>query len=414
VPFDLTALAGVAVATVGGLAVGIEREWSGKAVGPRARFAGVRTFTLLGLVSGVAGWIWSAGLQGPAVVLLAGLCGLVVIAYLAASRADIDGTTEVAAFVVLTAGVLAGFGLDRVASGIIALTVLLLVEKRQLHGLVSKLDRIEIRAGARFAVMAAVVLPLLPAGPYGPWGGVRPRMLWALVLFFSGLSFAGYVARRAIGKNRGYAVAGTIGGLVSSTSVTLALARVSRNKGAAGLALAAGTLGASVMLFPRVLLAMAVLAPAVARALWPACILPMAIGSVLVLRGAGAEAHPDRFHGESNPLQVAAALQMAILFQFVLFGVWAALAYFGEQGLFSSAAVLGLADVDALTVSLAQASKAGTAPEIAARALMIGILANTCVKFGIAMTVGRGRFRPLAMVGLALMGLALGAGLIWK
>ena len=411
--FDLTALAAVAVATVGGLAVGIEREWSGKAVGPRARFAGIRTFTLLGLVSGLTGWLWSAGLQGLALVLLAGVCGLVVIAYLAASRADVDGTTEVAAFVVLTAGVLAGFGLEQVASGIIALTVLLLVEKRQLHGLVSKLDRIEIRAGARFAVMATVVLPLLPQGPYGPWGGVRPRMLWALVLFFSGLSFAGYVARRAIGKNRGYAIAGTLGGLVSSTSVTLALARVSRNKGSAGLALAAGTLGASVMLFPRVLLAMAVLAAPVARLLWPGFILPMAVGSVLVLRGLGEADHSDRFHGESNPLQVVAALQMAILFQFVLFGVWIATAYFGEQGLFTSAAVLGLADVDALTVSLAQASKAGTPADVAARALTIGILANTCVKLAIAMAVGRGRFRPLAGIGLALMGLALGAALLW-
>src|SRR4029079_16540258 len=91
-----------------GLAIGVEREWSGHASGPRARFAGVRTFTLLGLVAGLSGWLWTKGLQGPALVFLAGLGALVIVAYLAASRRDVDGTTEVAAFVVLLTGVLAG------------------------------------------------------------------------------------------------------------------------------------------------------------------------------------------------------------------------------------------------------------------------------------------------------------------
>ena len=113
-------------------------------------------------------------------------------------------------------------------SGIIAVTFLLLVEKTRLHALVSKLDRDEIRAAARFAVMAAVILPLLPEGPFGPLGGIRPRLLWALVLFFSGLSFLGYLARRTFGRSRGYALAGTLGGIVSSTS-----ARRSRSRGSA-------------------------------------------------------------------------------------------------------------------------------------------------------------------------------------
>ena len=208
--FDTAALWNIGIATLGGMAVGLERQWSGKAEGPRARFAGLRTFTLLGLVAGLCGWLWNA-VSRVRHLFLAGLGALVVVAYQAASRTDVDGTTEVAAFVVLAAGVLAGTGHDRIASAVIALTFLLLVEKRQLHGLVSKLDLVEVRAGARFAVMALVVLPLLPEGPYGPLGGVRPRQLWALVLFFSGLSFLWYLARRAAGE-RGYALAGTLGG----------------------------------------------------------------------------------------------------------------------------------------------------------------------------------------------------------
>ena len=268
--FDLHALLNLAVAVIGGLGVGIEREWSGHATGPHARFAGVRTFTLLGLASGLAGWLWVSGVQGLAMILLAGLGGLVVAAYFAASRRDVDGTTEVAAFVVMAAGVLAGAGSTRVAAGILAVTFLLLVEKKRLHALVSKLDRDEIRAAARFAVMATVILPLLPEGPYGPLGGIRPRVLWALVLFFSGLSFAGFVARRAFGRNRGYAIAGTLGGIVSSTSATFAMAQLSRKKPEVGRALASGALGANVVLFPRVLISSLVLAPPLAAALWPA------------------------------------------------------------------------------------------------------------------------------------------------
>ena len=123
--FDATALEHLAVAALGGLAIGVEREWSGHAVGPRARFAGVRTFALLGLVAGLCGWLWTAGLTGLSLVLLAGAGALVVVAYLSASRTDIDGTTEVAAFVVLAAGLLSGLGLMRVASGCIAVTLLL-------------------------------------------------------------------------------------------------------------------------------------------------------------------------------------------------------------------------------------------------------------------------------------------------
>jgi uncharacterized membrane protein (DUF4010 family) len=415
VSFDLHALVNLAVAVVGGLGVGIEREWSGHASGPHARFAGVRTFTLLGLASGLAGWLWVSGVQGLAMILLAGLGGLIVAAYFAASRRDVDGTTEVAAFVVMAAAVLAGAGSTRVAAGILAVTFLLLVEKTRLHALVSKLDREEIRAAARFAVMATVILPLLPEGPYGPLGGIRPRTLWMLVLFFSGLSFAGFVARRAFGRSRGYAIAGTLGGIVSSTGATFTMAQLSRKTPDAGRALASGALGANTVLFPRVLLSSLVLAPPMAAALWPACVLPAAIGVVLTLRGwrdsGGTHERAGRDH---NPLQFGSALQMTLIFQLVLFGVAFAKTHFSRQGIYGTAAVVGLAEMDALTISMAQLTSSGTAAELTARAVTIGLIANTFTKLVMVLVVGRGSFRPLAAVGLTLMGLALGAALYWR
>jgi len=407
---DLSAITHLLVAALGGLAVGIEREWSGKAHGPKARFAGIRTFTLLGLVAGLSGWLWTAGLTGPALVFLAGLGAIVVVAYQAASKRDVDGTTEVSAFVVLAAGVLAGAGSDRVASAIIAVTVLLLVEKKQLHRLVKRLDVVEMRAGVRFAVMAAVILPLLPAGPYGPYGGIRPRQLWELVLFFSGLSFVGYLARRAVGSSRGYALTGLLGGVLSSTSVTLTFSRLSHGHAALGRSLAAGVMAANVMMYPRVLIATLVLAPALTAALWPAFVAPVVIGLALMWLGMRdtkmADAAPK---ADDNPLQFRSAVQMALLFQIVLFGVGFAHERFGEQGLTGSGALLGLVDVDALTLSMSRMTSTGAAPvEAAAHALALGVLVNTIVKLGIALGVGRGRFRPLAGIGLTLMALALG------
>jgi uncharacterized membrane protein (DUF4010 family) len=314
----------------------------------------------------------------------------------------------------MASGLLAGVGDEAVASGITAVTLVLLVEKKQLHGVVSKIDREEMRAGARFAVMAAVILPILPPGPYGPLGGIRPRQLWLFVLFFSGLSFLGYFARRTFGKNRGYAVAGTLGGLLSSTSVTLAFARLSRSAPEAGRALAAGTLGANVVLFPRVLIASMALAPALGLALWPSFVAPVAIGTVLLLRGLRDTGRADRVKSEANPLQFKSALQMVIAFQLVLFVADYARNEFGQQGILGSALVMGAFDMDAITISMAQMTRNGTSAALAAQAVTVGVVSNTIVKLGIAVVLGRGRFRPLTAAGLTLMAVALLAAAFWR
>lgn len=416
VAFDYTAVQNLAIAAIGGLAVGIERQWSGHAEGPGARFAGIRTFTLLGLVAGLCGWLWTAGLTGPALIFLAGLGALVVVAYQAASRRDIDGTTEVSAFVVLAAGVLAGAGHERISSGIIAVTLILLVEKTQLHAFVKRIDLIEIRAAARFAVMAAVILPLLPEGPFGPLGGIRPQQLWALVLFFSGLSFIGYLARRAVGPARGYALTGALGGLLSSTSVTLTFSRLSADRPSVGRSLAAGVMGAHVMLCARVILASAVLEPRLAAVAWPSLVAPAAIALALLWLG-WRDTAVDAAATESdrNPLQIRAALYLAAVFQAVLYLVAFATARFGDQGLMGSAAVVGLTDVDALILSMARltTTTAAMAP-MAARALTFGLLVSTLAKLVLVLSLGRGGYRPRAAAGLALMAAAFGAALLLR
>ena len=401
------------IATLGGTAVGLERQWSGHAEGPTARFAGIRTFTMLGAVGGLSGWLWSAGVTTPAAILLAGAVTIVAAGYVAGSRHDVDGTTEVAALMVLATGLLAGLGSVRLASGIVALVTLLLVEKSRLHALVQRIDDVGLRSGVRFAVMALVVLPLLPEGPDGPLGGVRPRELWALVLFFSGLSFAGYLTRRLVGPNRGYLATGLLGGLVSSTNVTFSFARLSRAHPATDRALAYGAVAGNAILYPRVLIATAILNPAVVSSLIVYLAPPALIAAFIA--AVGVRRSPERDPAEvslQNPLQLTTALQMTLLFQGVLMAVYVAREWWGQSGVFTSAAVLGLTDVDALTVSMARSIAQTISPPVAATAIAVGVLANTAMKLGLAMFFGSPGFRVTAGSALALMFVTLGAALI--
>jgi len=397
-------LIGLLIAALGGAAVGLERQRSGHAEGPEARFAGIRTFTMLGGLAGLSGSMWTLGLTAPAVVLLGAAAAITAGAYIAASRHDVDGTTEIAALVVMAAGVMAGIGAYRLASGIIALTTLLLVEKSRLHTLAARIDDVGLRAGVRFAVMALVVLPLLPPGPYGPLGGVRPRELWALVLFFSGLSFVGYLTRKMVGPGPGYFVTGLLGGLVSSTNVTFTFARTSRIEPASARALAFGVVAANAMLYPRVLIATAVLNVALLPVVFPYLILPglvAASAAAIGFRRTSREGLSGS--GMANPLQLAAALQMALLFQAVMMLVPLAGRIWGQTGVLISAAVLGLTDVDALTVSMARGVAYTVSLDAAALAIAVGVLSNTVLKLTAALVFGSRPFRTIAGGALALM-----------
>ena len=213
----------LAVATLIGLVVGTEREWSGPKAGPERRFAGLRTFLLFGMLGGVAGLLVSGEALLPGSVLLAAGAAFNVVAYARSVRTPEqprDGTTEAAALVVLSLGTLAGLGYLALAAGCGAVVVFALGEKQRLHWLVGKIGQEEMHAALQFLVLALVIFPLLPTGPYESFFGFRPRALWAMVLLLSGINFAGYIARRAVGPGRGYGMTGALAGLISSTDLT--------------------------------------------------------------------------------------------------------------------------------------------------------------------------------------------------
>lgn len=411
---------GLAVAALVGLAVGIERQWSGHASGPNARFAGARTFFLLGATGGLAGWLLAGGAVALSVALLGGATLLVAAAYAMATRranSDPDGTTEVAALVVLGLGAMAGLGHLRLASAAAVVVVLALHEKSRIHGFVSKLDDWELRGALQFAVLALVVLPLLPQGPYGPLGGIRPQSLWILVLVFSGLNFAGFVARHVVGATRGYGFAGLAGGLVSSTAVSLTFARQSRLEPEMGIGLAAGVVGACTVLLVRVGVVTFALNPAAGSALLPYLALPLLTGLLLTAWALRA-GRPEEGRPEANvpppasPLRLGSAVQMAVAFQLSLMALEWVRMRFGEPGVLPLAGLLGLTDMDALTISMAKLEPREAMAGLAAQAITVGILSNTVLKFALSVGLGAPGFRARAGGGLALLGAATLLGLV--
>ena len=409
---DLADWLGVLVAILGGAAVGIERQRSGHATGPDARLGGIRTFTLLGAVAGVAGYLIESGNTIPAALLIAGALGLVISAYLRASTSDVDATTEVAAVVVIGAGVLAGLGQLRLSAALTAITMLLLAEKPRLHRFVGRLDEPTMLAAARFAAMSLVILPLLPEGPFGPPPGIKPRDLWMLVLLFSGMSFVGFIAQKLSG-DAGYPLTGLLGGLVSSTSVTLTFARLSKAHPQQQAQLATGAVAASTILFLRVAAAVAILDASLLATLARYLAAPFAAGLAAValawrsLRGPKDEAPPLE-----NPLQLRNAIEMAVLFLIVLYAVFYVRQWVGDSGLLASGFIVGLTDVDALTLSMTRSVATGTTIEAACRAILMGIIANAIMKTVIAFGVGTRRFAVQTGLALAAMAAAGAVALV--
>jgi uncharacterized membrane protein (DUF4010 family) len=413
---DLEAAGHLGVAALAGLAVGIEREWSGHATGPAARFAGARTFFLLGTLGGLAGWLTASGLGLLGALILGGAIALTVAAYIAAARhggAAVEGTTEVAALTVLALGAVAGLGFPLLTSGAVAIMVLALVEKTRIQKTIHRIGQREITAALQFAVLALVILPLLPEGPYGPFDSIRPRALWYVVLLFSGLNFAGYIARRAVGESRGFPLTGLLGGIVSSTAVTLTFSRASRREPSLAFPLATGVLAACTVLLLRVALVTSVLSPPVTAALVWYLLPPLVVGAAgvtIALLRPKATDHEVAERSES-PLGLWSSLRMALAFQAVLILMPLVQQTWGVSGVLASAALLGTTDMDALTLSMCRLAAGGDGSALAAEGIAIGILVNTVVKLGITLVLGSPEYRRWASSGLVALAGASALGL---
>ncbi len=418
---DLATVRDFGTALLIGALVGIERE-KRKSAEPHFGIGGLRTFVLVALVGALGGWLAST-LHAPvvlvAVLLIAGAAVLAGYGLAARARPDDLGlTTETAAIVVCLLGAMTTLGHREVAVPLGIVTAAVLAYKQPLHGLVARLGWDDIYAGLRLLVATFIVLPLLPNRAIDPWGALNPYSLWLLVLLISSLSLVGYVGSRWLGADRGIVLTGVTGGLVSSTAVTLSFARQSRDEAGTAIArtLAAGLLLAWCIMFVRVVVEVAI----VNRDLVVSVIVPFAaMGAAASIaawtslrwtatgREGGAPTAPAV--PMRNPFSLTQASKFVAFFALVLLVVRLVQARFPGTGLYMVAALAGLTDVDAITLSMAEYARNGD-PRLATNAIVLATLANTAVKCGMVMTLGSGALRrPVIAATAAVLAAAVAA-----
>ena len=403
----------VATALACGLLIGIERGWKLKDQKPGTRVAGVRTFTILGLGSGIAGLLGSLGHPWVAAAIASGLVAILVIAYTRALESHHDSTSAVAAISTVAIGFLAGNGNPALAIACAAVGVALLALRQELHGFVERLDADDVKALARYAIIAGAILPFLPNGHYGPLGAWNPQRLWLVVVLVTGFSFLGYVANRIFGERHGTIATALIGGAYSSTAVTQALAlRLGREAkpGAepAGIALATG------VMYLRVPILIAIFAT---RVLPP--ILVLLAAPVIVAWGAGfwlyrTAPKSDAPTQPGNPIALLPALGFLVFVALAAVAAKWAEGRFGQSGIAVLLLIVGSMDVDVAIVTLGGLSAAAIAPLPAAMAIAGTIIANMAVKIGITLVYARrnGLSAALAMTASVVV-LAAAIGVAW-
>jgi uncharacterized membrane protein (DUF4010 family) len=394
-----------------GLLIGLQREYAKAPSG----FAGTRTFALLSLFGAISGYLAElTASPWPLVAALGLVGGLVGLAYAFGAREGRYGlTTEVAAMVTFSVGVLCQRGELSLAAALGVATAVLLSLKLEVQRLVAHLSRKDLVATLKFAVITAIVLPLLPTHGFGtaPWNVVSPRNVWLMVVLLSGISFAGYVAVKFAGARRGIGLTGLFGGLVSSTAVTLGFAARSRQTPSLSMAFALAISLSWTVMFGRMLVEAGVInPPLLARAWFPI----MAAGLVGLLFSWAILSRSPKTQEEmefATPFELGPAVKFGLLYAAILVGARAAQLYLGDVGVYLASVVSGVADVDAITLSLARLSASGdVAVSIAARAVVFAAMANTMVKGGMVIALGSPALRRALLPGLLGM-LAAGLGL---
>ncbi len=407
---------GLGVALGIGLLLGIERGWKQRRQRAGTRVAGVRTFGLLGLVGGLLGLLATGPAPGLAIAASVGVIALIVVGYhggLDRAATNRSMTGAAVAIATLCLGALAVLGNFRVAIVSAAAIMALLTSRTRIHAWVRSLDDTDIRATAQFAVIALVVLPLLPDRSFGPFEAINLRNLWLVVVFVTGLSFAGYWASKRLGPARGTLAAATIAATFSSTAVTAELSRRLRSATGVEAVLRAGIASATAVMLVRVLLLTALLTPRAfghfATIVGPAAVIAAGLALWTARRADITDCAPLPLR---NPVALGRALGFAAMVGLiVLVSKWA-IAEYGSRGLTTLLALTGLYDVDSAII-MAGSLAPGSAPtETLGTVLAVPILVNTVLKGTIVVVLAGGKPGLRAAIPLGLSALALVAGLV--
>ncbi|HSM57467.1 MAG TPA: MgtC/SapB family protein [Candidatus Sulfomarinibacteraceae bacterium] len=406
-----------------GILIGLQREHISEEHANREgryeMFAGVRTFALISLTGCIAALLADLG-QSPWIFIgvAAPLALLIAVGYYVTStRADVGMTTEVAAVATILVGALCYWG-DLVLAVALGVTITVLLSlKLEMQQFVARLTRTDILAALKFAVITAIVLPLLPDETFGvpPFDIFNPYHIWLFVVLISGISFLGYILMKFFASEHGITLTGLLGGLASSTATTLSFAQRSRGNAAFARAFALAVLLAWTVMFGRALVEVGLVNFALFRVIWLPMVITAASGLAYCayLFASAARDEDEEEVSLTNPFELAPALTFGLIYVVVLVIARAGQYYFGDTGLYVSSALAGLAGIDAVALSVSELANQPGGPELATagRAVVLAALANTLAKGGLVIFAGSRSLARVIAPGFFLM-LAVGIGAI--
>ncbi|MFN0129746.1 MAG: MgtC/SapB family protein [Verrucomicrobiales bacterium] len=388
-----------------GLLVGLQREWV------QNRVAGIRTFALLTLFGAMSGLLGLAVDSWVVVAALLAVAGLVVMGNLAEWKSrepDTGLTTEMAMLVMFAVGVISAYGQRLIAVVVAGSVMVLLQSKKPLHDMVRRIGEDDLREIARLVLAGLVILPVLPNRGMGYMNVLNPFAIWLMVVLIIGISLAAYLAGKFLGGGRGMAISGILGGMISSTATTASLARRSRAAESGGRRLSAIALIASGIVFVRVAIEVFLTAPGHLKVLLPPLLVMLVwFGAVAAAACFLARREAASAVDERPPSEMKSAVFFGLLYALVLVAVAAARQHFGNSGLYVAAALSGLTDVDAITLSTSRlVTTADLDPATGWRMILVGGMANVVFKMGLVAVLGARQFRrsTLAGFGVALLG----------
>jgi uncharacterized membrane protein (DUF4010 family) len=391
-----------------GLLVGLQRERAASGI------AGIRTFpliTVLGVLCGSAAQSFGGLVVAAGLLSLAALILIANVIRIRSPDTSPGMTTEVAALAMFMIGVTLTLGhvLEAIVAG--AGVALLLHWKAPLHSFAERIGPREFDALMRFILISLVILPVLPDQGYGPYEILNPRRIWMMVVLIVGISMAGYVAFKLFGAKLGTLAAGILGGLISSTATTVSYSRRSTEVPQRSAAAAVVIALASTVVFGRVLFEIAVVAPDIlGRTAGPIAammVVMMLVSAALYFADSGH--HNLEIEDEEPPSELGSAIGFGLLYAAVLLGVAFAKEHWGDQGLYAVAAISGLTDMDAITLSTSELMRTDQLDTGTGwRLILVGSLANLLFKGGIVTVLGYRDLRRRIVLAFAV---AVAAGL---
>ncbi|UPQ88879.1 MgtC/SapB family protein [Vibrio sinaloensis] len=380
------------IALMLGAIVGTQRGWVMRNNQEGSRVAGIRTFSLVGLLGGLIGAaaeIYSPYLIGFGLIALVTLACIAFVVQQQKSK-DISITGVVSLLITFVNGTLAVSGQVVVAAAAAVITAVVLDNKRELHQALQRLQEYELDAALRLMLISVVLLPLLPNQTFGPWNALNPYEIWWMVVLIASISFVGYFAIKIGGAKRGILFTSVFAGLSSSTALTLQFSQLSREQEGISPLLASGILLSCGTMFPRLLIVLSVINPQLVSLIWPVIVTMMVaiyVPAWWIWRACQIE-KVEQSNKQTNPLALQSALFFGVVLAIIMLLSHALSDWLGSTGVLILAALSGITDVDAISLALGRQSTQSLAVSTAALGIILAASVNTLVKMAMVVAIG--------------------------